>query len=1674
LTSDTPAANLSDHVLSDNSSENTATQTNSTSTATQGLTTSETVPSANSSNASDLSIQFVSPQLDQVFDRTSATVILETRIDAQVELRVNNRVVDSNQVGQVEANSTTRVMRQIWYGVVLTPGENVLTATATLDGKTATTTIVVQVPDSFQGLRLTTIEKRVPADGRSIVQVQGFLIDKNGNVSNQGTRVTLEASAGTFLGTDVAPEAPGFQVDANGGTFTAQLQAPLQSGQVQIRAQALGKEAFTQVQFETALRPSLVTGVIDLRVGGGGTNFFDGFEDFLPLDGNNDLKVDLDGAFFATGTVGGWLLTTAYNYDYPLNETCNNCTRRLFRADQPSEKPYPVYGDNSSVTNVTPSQDHFYLRLERTPNIVGADPNYAMWGDFSTQREFANLSQDFTAFSRQLHGAGLNYNFGNLQVSGLYSQGGEVFQRDTIVPDGTRGFYFLRNRLVVPGSEEVYAEFEELERPGTVLTRERLQRVTDYEIDYDRGSLFFEEPLLRTDVGDDGEILVQRIVVSYQYETSGDDNRIVAGRLRYHFDRDPQHQSWLGTTYLQEDKGQRNFELYGADAFISLGGDRQFLAEYAHSSNDSDVLGSVSGDAYRAEFTGTVFDYLRTRAYYRHTDTGFANDSTVSFVPGQTRYGAEVQAEVSPRTRIRVQYDHEDNKGTVPLSILTVGDLLAASTEPRPGDPIDNSLTTISAGVQQQFGRGINLNVDWIYRDREDRLNSNANVSSSQLRTQLRVPLTSYLSAHLLNQTTLSASTDSIYSDRTQAGLDWKIAPGISLALNQNWYTRGALEGQTTTSVTLGGDYRIAKNTVLTGRYGAEMLSGGIVDTLGVGIRQGWTIRPGLKVDLAYERIFGNLLGGGDFGVGQGASRSTNPQSGDSISLGVNYNDNPNWRAGFRFEYRNVGGNSRSNFSGDLSGKLTPALTALVNFDRNYASGRQFNGLGASTTLRAGLAYRNPYSDIFNALLRYEYRENPSTIPETLLVGSGTGSRDHLVALEAIYAPNWQWEFYTKLGLRHSTSFLAEDFTASSFLTLAQFRATYQLNRRFDLTGEVRMINQPSADFTELGFLAEVGYHLTPDLRLAVGYSGGSVNSDRDFSGSRASSGIYGGVTFKLNRLFQGFGVQRPLSAAQSQQRLIQANRDTDKPNLQAALPQPLRLDVSRQLEFESNSATLDSPSTVILNSLATVMQQYPDLKIDIQGHLGSLAALQEDDLQVKRLQAARQYLLLQGIPGDRIIIRSLGAPPVANAPEQDNNRLISFVLSGSAQTFQLLSSRLQNTPAEGLLQEALPNLQALNPSPQIEATTPSEATTLTEALENLPAKPEQTSAFTSASNPEIDATSPTETSAALESESPEVGLEDNPENSVETSLAPESGPDPETTAIGTTDSETAELETTISAVEFGELGTIGNWTTLGLLDGPRPIGDNPDIAPRNTSPVLLPQFLQDSLSSSAFLQPASNLSVSVISMRQQPESEQVLASGFNLSPFLQLALQPNAPSLDLALAPNLGLALAELPKTAPPRPELSQALSFSPNLAVSSVSVAQLPVAETATLPPTLLTSMVDLQQAIELALQPDGSDLGLQLALVPSSPDRRVASSTPAKPTETAENVNRNAATPLVSELHLTSAIQFLFSQDIDAFETVLRAAGATQPEIRGEVINLDQLDTTHQDSDSGETNL
>ncbi|MEM7713369.1 MAG: hypothetical protein AAF349_07285 [Cyanobacteria bacterium P01_A01_bin.68] len=1081
-------------------------------------------------------VSIITPQAGTINTKTT-NISIQHHPSAKVKVKINGKPIDKDISSYIHKDEEQKLYTKIWYNVPLSKGENTITA-KTKKGNPVSVKVFVE--EQKAKISINPVGKsRVPADGRSNLDFEGRITDENGKLIKKDTVVTLGSNGGKFIGADYKQDAPGFQVLARNGQFTASLQAGLEAQSVKVsatiydknRSARFGSGAVSYVEFVTNLRPSLATGVVNLRIGAGGTDYYGSFREFLnPDEIDRDTVVDLDAAVFATGKIGEWLFTGAYNSERPLNQDCNG-DNRLFGGIQSCEKQYPVYGDDSIVTNTAPSIDSVYARIERSPNIRGAEPDYFMWGDYNTQ-EFSRPSQLYSATTRQLHGFKGNFNLGNLQVTGLFANNIEGFQRDTITPDGTSGYYFVSRRLMVPGSESVFIETEEINRPGTVVKRQALYRGADYEIDYDRGTLLFRRPVFATELNPFESTLVNRIVVTYQNE-AGDDSQLYGGRLQLNLrdgKKNPDKTAFLGGSYLKEEQGIQDFELYGVDFYAPFKSGF-ILGEYARSQHDTINFGDVSGSAYRLEANGNIGRALKGKAYYRSVTENFANNATWSFAPGQTRYGADFAAKIGDSTSFQVGYDHEENFGIAPAQQTQLVDLFNPQPLPTPGSQVDNSLTTVRAGIQQKIGES-DVKFEYVNRSREDRVNNVFEGTASQLVSSLNVPLTNYLNFRAQNELNLEDS-DPLYPNRTTLGLDWRLYPGVTMRLAHQFSDGGILTDNNITSLDTLVEHKFTEDTRISGRYSVLSGADGMSDQGSIGLNQRIRLAPGLKIDLGYERVLNNLFSSTATGVrfaqpyavGQSAS-SLGLFEGSTYSIGMAYTDNPNFNANARFEYRDGNQGNNTVITAAAAGKISSALTAAVRYKQAGGANQLLEGLADTANLRVGLAYRDPKSDKLNALLKYEYRQNPSTTPDSLLFGSGNGSIDHLFSAEAIYAPSWRWEFYGKYAFRDSNSYLANDFTANSSINLAQLRANYQLGYRTDLAVEGRWIGQLTQDYSEFGVAVEAGYYLTPDFRIGVGYAFGSAD-DRDFTGYRSAGGPYLNINFKVNELFGGFGRQK-------------------------------------------------------------------------------------------------------------------------------------------------------------------------------------------------------------------------------------------------------------------------------------------------------------------------------------------------------------------------------------------------------------------------------------------------------------------------------------------------------------------------------------------------------------------
>jgi len=90
--------------------------------------------------------------------------------------------------------------------------------------------------------------------------------------------------------------------------------------------------------------------------------------------------------------------------------------------------------------------------------------------------------------------------------------------------------------------------------------------------------------------------------------------------------------------------------------------------------------------------------------------------------------------------------------------------------------------------------------------------------------------------------------------------------------------------------------------------------------------------------------------------------------------------------------------------------------------------------------------------------------------------------------------------------------------------------------------------------------------------------------------------------------------------------------------------PEPVRLKVPRIIHFALDKDFISQESATVLNQVIQVLQQYPFIAIEIEGHTDIRASDAYNlDLGKRRAMSARNYLLKQGIATERMTLRSFG-----------------------------------------------------------------------------------------------------------------------------------------------------------------------------------------------------------------------------------------------------------------------------------------------------------------------------------------------------------------------------------------------------------------------------------------------
>jgi uncharacterized repeat protein (TIGR01451 family) len=843
-----------------------------------------------------------------------------------------------------------------------------------------------------------------------------------------------------------------------------------------------------------------------------GNQFNDGFLEEGSKDGDKGYFTEGRIAFYLKGVIKGKYLikaaldTGSDEFDQLFNDL-DERENKLLLTNLDPDKIYPVYGDSSTVVYDTDSQAKLYLALD-------SDELHVLLGNYAL-----NLSDtELAAYQRTLFGARIEYQslsqtqYGqpNTKIAIFGAKVDQIPISDQLRATGG-SLYYLSHREVIEGSEQVTIVIRDKDT-GLVLSRRPQEQNVDYTIKYEAGRILFTQPI--PSFVEDDELINQdllpgsKVFIQVDYEAREDffDNTAGGGRIRQQLG---DHVA-VGGTYVRDEQGTGDYDLYSFDVEVRLGKNTRLVAEYADSSgtdaqiflsddggitfNQSAPGGSPDGRAWKAaaeidigEWFGQP-DRYQIGGYYKKLDSGFFSSGNF-LEEGTQKSGANMSLQLSGRDKVRARFDRveTDANGLKDKTIRDIGTFQWMH---------DHDWWTLTGEYQ--------------YQDNDNETTDETD-TSSYAAARLTVNPIDKLTLKAEHQQTITGTKN----NQSTVGLNYQVHPSLALEANATKATDG--ESAWGGAVLTLGDHRFylterlvddkagrSMATVLgtesamgdTGKvyseYQWEHSEKGDLNKSVLGARQQWEVTEGVKVDVSGEYA---------------STDSDQDNSHFAISSGLAYVHPSGSKFTTRNEIRKETGDEKltqfltNNFA-EL--KLNSDFTALGTFRYSKTIDDDTDNTAADfTEFNIGLAYRPVAFDRFNALAKYTllFQDGPQELgaQETFNPQTQVASIDW--SLEITRWLEWVEKGAFKINTEEVDGM--PDQTTRSFLSLN--RLNFNIWGDFDLGVEYRLLFQSEADDLRQGWLTELMWEPVEHFRIGVGYNFTDF-SDNEFSNNDYSS----------------------------------------------------------------------------------------------------------------------------------------------------------------------------------------------------------------------------------------------------------------------------------------------------------------------------------------------------------------------------------------------------------------------------------------------------------------------------------------------------------------------------------------------------------------------------------------
>jgi hypothetical protein len=1008
----------------------------------------------------------------------------------------------------------------------------------------------------------------IPADGQSAVPVTVRVLGQDGKPLANSVFATLEVSGGRILlpgaasdeagpgARDADRTTPGVQLEVRQGVARFSLLAPMTPQDVKLRVSVGAQEASGLVSFVPDMRQmvaaGLIEGVINLRGSGSvlsqpRTN--DGFEREIArfsrdIGGGNSAAVRT--AFFLKGVVKGeYLLTAAYDSDKEVRS-------RLLSDIQP-DAFYPVYGDASLKGEDAKSASALYVRIDK-------DRSYLLYGDFVTGDGFSQRSgggavaslqkRSLGAYNRSA--TGVRWHVDNDSLSGNVFAINDTLRQvvEELASQGS-GPYGLRNSGAVVGTEKVEVLVRDRNAPARILSSRPLAALADYSFEPFSGRILLNQFLPSLDP----DLNPVSLRVSYEVDQGGETFWVVGadGQLRIN------ERFEIGGSVVDDRNPLANNRLASANLSWQIASGTVLVAEVAQTSgtvNTNSVntstlpglaalSGDVSGKAWRVEVAHEG-ERSEGRVLIGQSDPTF-NNLASPLTGGKAEALLRGSFKVTDKAKLYAEWQRSEdrNPGAADRDAAQLGinykltDRLTLDAGLR---SVRQSAGTLNSSLASPFASTAGLTGS---------IASGAAGGAVGFGNQSIDPVTGLpqIQNGGLLATPTSTSLTALSSDTVRVGLGFKASERLTLGGE----IENDIAGEPRHRYALGGDYLLAERTRLYARaehqtglsptnavttddsvsnalvFGVDTsywrdtqlfseyrlrdaLSG--ADTqLASGIRNGWDLQPGLRLNTAYEWTQ----------VVSGAAPTTR-----AVSVGLDDTAHPLWRASTRLEHRISGDVATTSDNEGFNTTLWQVMAARkINRDwtflaRNYLLKTSYEARGGvfQDRVQVGAAYRDTDTNRVNALAKYEYKteqddSNASTGP--------VSTRAHIVSVHADYHPSRPWWFTGRFAAKWQQDQFEGGVSDAFRAQLYSGRLVYDVTENWDL-GLMSAVQLGQYGARQHAVGLELGYLLKQNLWLSAGYNHSGFAADSDLAGyDYTRDGFYLRLRFKFDQnLFAG------------------------------------------------------------------------------------------------------------------------------------------------------------------------------------------------------------------------------------------------------------------------------------------------------------------------------------------------------------------------------------------------------------------------------------------------------------------------------------------------------------------------------------------------------------------------